>query len=345
MSNKPAGVRLSVAALLATIGLAQSALASPSPDPTPDRFWVYLADKGFDSGATERAAVAALESTYDTHAVERRRLRRTAPGLFDARDLPVAPSYLSAIDATGARIHVQSRWLNAVSVEATGEQLTAIRSLDGVSRVEPVRRGRRLVSLPALEEAVVPGGDPSRTVDHGAATPQLDQIRVTSLHDSGMTGDGVRIGILDTGFTRTHNYFNTPGHVVSIIAERDFINSDGNAGIEPGDDGGQHQHGTYILGCIGAYSPGNLVGGAFDASFILCKTEDITGEYPAEEDNYVAGLEFAESNGADVVLVARLHRLVHAGGPRRPDRRDHSWRQHRDRQRHLLRDSRGERGE
>ena len=62
----------------------------------------------------------------------------------------------------------------------------------------------------------------------------------------------------------------------------------------------QHNHGTMILGCIGSYQPGELVGGAYDASFVLAKTEDTSGEYEAEEDNYVAGLQFIEANGADM---------------------------------------------
>ena len=285
-----------------SLSVATGASAAPAPSgSSPGRHWVYLDNKGLESAPGEREAINALERTYDPHAVERRRLRRTAPGLFDARDLPVAPASINAIASTGARIHVKSRWLNAVSVEATEAQLDAIRALEGVSRVEPVRRGRRPISLPAVEEAIVPANGGARSVDHGAATPQLDQIRVTSLHDSGMTGAGVRIGVLDTGFVTTHDYFNTPGHELSVIASYDFVNGDGNVGIEPGDDGSQHQHGTYILGTIGAYSPGNYVGGAFDASFILCKTEDLPAEYPAEEDNYVAGLEFAEFHGADVV--------------------------------------------
>ena len=38
-----------------------------------------------------------------------------------------------------------------------------------------------------------------------------------------------------------------------------------------------------------------MVGGAYNASVILCKSEDITGETPIEEDYYVAGLEFIEA--------------------------------------------------
>ncbi|HZJ72379.1 MAG TPA: S8 family serine peptidase, partial [Planctomycetota bacterium] len=39
---------------------------------------------------------------------------------------------------------------------------------------------------------------------------------------------------------------------------------------------------------------------AYDAAYILAKTEDTTQEVPAEEDLYVAGLEFIELNGGDV---------------------------------------------
>ena len=85
-----------------------------------------------------------------------------------------------------------------------------------------------------------------------------------------------------------------------MIAEWDFINNDGNTGIQIGDNSEQHKHGTWILGTMGAYLPGSMVGGAYDAEFVLCKTEDVPTETPIEEDYYVAGLEFIESHGADV---------------------------------------------
>ena len=108
------------------------------------------------------------------------------------------------------------------------------------------------------------------------------------------------IGVLDTGFNRVHEAFNNPAHPLQVIAEWDFVNNDGNTGIQAGDPGNQHMHGTWILGTIGAYLPGTLVGGACDASFVLCKTEVVPSETPIEEDYYVAALEFVEAHGADV---------------------------------------------
>jgi subtilisin family serine protease len=120
------------------------------------------------------------------------------------------------------------------------------------------------------------------------------------VHDLGITGEGVIIGILDTGFHRTHEAFHEPGHELNVLGEYDFINDDGNTDHEDGDPPGQNSHGSLILGTIAAYKPEALIGGAYDASFYLAKTEDISDEQPIEEDYYVSGLEWIEANGGDV---------------------------------------------
>jgi len=258
------------------------------------RHWVYFGDKGHDP-AGERAALEALPGEYNPRAIERRRLRRTAPGLVDARDLPVCARYTEGVGRAGAEIRVVSRWLNAVSVEATGAELAALRSLPFVERIEPVRVGRRIEP----RELPAPDGPPARSF-YGYAEEQLAQINLIALHAQGYAGHGVVIGILDTGFYRAHEAFNHPDNPLPVVAEWDFVDNDGDTAPEQGDPSDQHSHGTLILGTIRAYQPDELVGGAFDASVILCKTEDVTGETQIEEDYYVAGLEFIELNGGDM---------------------------------------------
>lgn len=269
------------------------------------KVWVYFTDVAKGSPETRAAAIAALEDEYNPRAVERRRLRRTAPGLFDQRDLPVAAAYIDAVTSTGASHCITSRWLNAISVRATRTQIDLIAALPFVRAIEPVRGARKIgpVAEPVPLAAYPQGGDGANlrdTLDYGVGEYQLEHIHLLPLHELGYTADGIVIGILDTGFDRSHEAFNEPGHPLNVITEWDFINNDANAGIDPGDPSSQHNHGTYILGIVGGYKPGSFIGAAFDAAFILCKTEDVTAEYPAEEDNYVAGLEFIESNGADV---------------------------------------------
>ncbi|MBI1824840.1 MAG: S8 family serine peptidase [Planctomycetes bacterium] len=265
--------------------------------------WVlFEPNKGLLSPQAKSAAIDAVAKTYSPEAIRRRTLRRTRPNLFDVDDVPVPTAYVDAIRQTGASVRVVSDWVNAVSVDATKAQFEEIARLDFVVKIQAVRRGPRL-EPPADENSAgaMPISATAGSSFHGSSFPYLAQIAVTNLHALGFTGSGVRIGILDTGFLRTHETFNTPGHTLQVIAEYDFVRNDPNTAPQLGDPATQHQHGTNVLGLLAAYRPGFLVGAAYDAQFILCKTEDISAEYQAEEDYYAAGLQFHEAHGADVV--------------------------------------------
>ncbi len=272
------------------------------------KVWVFFTDKGV--GAVETAAaVERVAAEYCPRAAQRRALRGTAArggALFTERDLPVAERYVAAVRATGARLHVTSRWLNAASVWATRAQVAQVAALPFVEKLQPVARARRVAAAQGADVPAPPHGAPDRAfdLDYGYATPQLTQINLVKLHKAGYTGAGVIVGVLDTGFQRSHLAFHNPDKPLRVVAEWDFVDQDGNTAIEPGDPDAQHRHGTLILGTLAAYMPDALVGGAFDASYILCKTEDTTDEYPAEEDNYVAGLEFIEAHGGDMATAS-----------------------------------------
>ncbi len=260
--------------------------------------WVFFEDKALPDALAVKEAFEQAELNLGDRQRERRELRRQRAGLVDWYDVPVAPSYVECVAGTGAELVVASSWLNAVSVRGTEEQFAAIAELGCVDRIEPVRRG---VRTDQLGQNVLPScGAQNLGGFYGLAEAQLQQLNLVALHNRGYTGNGVLIGVLDTGFHRGHEAFNQPGHVVNVVAEHDYVDADGNAGIEAGDPSGQHSHGTYILGCIGAYLPNELVGAAYDADFVLAKTEDTTNEYQQEEDFYVAGMQMIEAQGADV---------------------------------------------
>lgn len=281
------------------------------PD-APIKAWVLFTDKGFGSPALRRAAIEQLPGKYNARAIQRRVKRRTREGLFDIHDLPVKKRYLEAVEAAGVELRRASKWVNGVSVVGTEGQFRRIAQLSFVTALQPVRRGHKVlpvnvapVSRDEFESVMTlksVGGrvaaDPQ--TQYGLSFDQLEQINLIALHEQGYTGSGVVVGVLDTGFDRAHQAFNDPAHPINVIAEYDFVDDDPDTSFELGDPSGQHAHGTSILGVLGAYSPTEYLGAAYDASFILCKTEDITAEYPAEEDNYVAGLEFIEANGGDV---------------------------------------------
>jgi hypothetical protein len=265
----------------------------------PVHVWVFFEDKGPIDIAR---ALGDLERTYDPRAIRRRRLRRTAPGLFDERDLPVHQGYVDAVTAGGAALRARSRWVNGVSVLATRAQVRAIATLPFVSRIQPVRKIGPAPAPDRPADVKPPAGGTAAGAGgfYGLSEEQLAQINVIALHQQGFTGQGMLIGALDTGFSITHDAFNFTGHPLQVVAAWDFLDDDPNVGIDPGDHPEQHHHGTQVLGTMGAYNPGTLVGSAYDAGYILAKVEDVEGEYPAEEYMFVEGLEFIEARGGDV---------------------------------------------
>ena len=138
-------------------------------------------------------------------------------------------------------------------------------------------------------------------LNYGNSLNQLIQIGVVNMHNKGLHGEGVTLAILDTGFRKSHEAFAAHYADGRVIAEYDFIFNDSNTANEPIDDLTQWDHGTYIWSVSGGQSDGDIYGPAYEASFLLAKTEDIRSETPIEEDNWVAAVEWADSLGADVL--------------------------------------------
>jgi hypothetical protein len=86
----------------------------------------------------------------------------------------------------------------------------------------------------------------------------------------------------------------------TVASEHDFIFNDDTTADQEADIPGQDAHGTATMSVLGGYSPGKLVGPAFNASFILAKTEDTRSETRIEEDNWAAAMEWMEAEGVDV---------------------------------------------
>jgi hypothetical protein len=88
---------------------------------------------------------------------------------------------------------------------------------------------------------------------------------------------------------------------MKVIAEYDFIQKDTVTANQEGDSPSQDSHGTSTMSLVGGYKEGQLVSPAFNANFMLAKTEYVPTETNVEEDNWVAAIEWMEMNGVDVV--------------------------------------------
>ncbi len=253
------------------------------------RYWVYFGDKGVLEEQLVKAETEAWERM--TPRAQQRRLRNglTCSDFFD---VPVFPGYLERVEASGARIRHVSRWLNAASVECSPDQVQVLKSMPMVASVIPFTlRGERIETNTAHARSIL--DDPV----YGPSFHQNNMCRIPELHARGLSGDGILICMLDTGFWLEHESISG----TRVIAVRDFLHNDDIVHDVPGEDStGQHAHGTAVLSTIGGNRDSVLVGPAFGADFLLAKTEWTASEERFEEDAYVAAIEWADSAGADI---------------------------------------------
>ncbi len=274
----------------------ESLLRSPQPTRRV-RAWVYFADKGQDLPAR----LAALEKTLTPESTKRRLRNRPQEHLVDEFDLPVRDEYARQVAAAGADLLHRSRWLNAVSVLANREQLEKIATLSYVMKIDIVRSAGfapEPVDSKPLAPATASGIETEALgLNYGPSLAQEQLVDVPPLHQMGLDGSGVLIAMLDAGFNILEH--EALDHL-NIVAAWDFVNNDGNVDDEPGQLG-SGSHGSMTLSVIGGFQPGSLIGPAYAASYALAKTEDTGSEQHIEEDNWVAGAEWADSLGADII--------------------------------------------
>ena len=246
------------------------------------RAWIYFYDK------------AGSEMCHISQKAIDRRAKSDVQSNHLWYDLEVSQIYINDILELGITIENESRWLNAVSVVCKLSDIKKIAKLKSVKKIEPVI-GYKKSKIEYAEDTL----SNSRDFDYGNALAQIEQINVHELHNAGYTGEGVIILVIDTGFNLTHNAMAN----INVIAQWDVINNDSETANETSAEisNSQDHHGTAILSTIAANAPGEFMGVAFDAEFLLAKTEDVSQEVQQEEDDYVAGLEWGEALGADVV--------------------------------------------
>lgn len=254
--------------------------------------WVFFLDRGLSSDESN-FLFEELRRTLPERTILRR--SKSAPIVLDETDLPVNPEYIQAVISSGAEIRIVTRYFNGVSVNATLEQVEIISALPFVKAIQPVARGKRhqpIIKRSARHEIM--------DYNYGESYTQLQQINVPAVHEMGFTGEGVLVCMLDTGFNLEHITF----WEMDILAAWDFINGDSIVANQPGDPEDQHNHGTYTLSTCGGKLDYMLYGPAFESTFMLGKTEMVDQELPIEEDYYVAGVEWADSAGADVISTS-----------------------------------------
>lgn len=274
-----------------SIDLRKKIYENPNAD-TKQLVWVFFKDKTalyFDPTANPLVFVSQ-------RSLNRRAKVKPANQLIDETDIRVNSSYVQAVLATGFQLKNKSKWFNGISGYATAAQIEAIQSLACVVSISPVKLYKKITDIKSNANVLAKTNlNVNSKYNYGYSLPQMQQINVPAVHDLGLTASNVMIGSFDAGFSRLqHPVFSN----MKIIAKWDFVNND--ADVADGTDMGEGSHGTETLSSIGGFSSGNLIGPAFGASYVLAKTENTNSETPAEEDNWIAAIEWADSIGIDI---------------------------------------------
>lgn len=267
-------------------------LASALPQ---DKYFIFFRDKGPSS--TLQKNNPAYQKALDllsSHAIERREKVMNPDSIITFEDLPLYDDYINQLMNHGIKIENKLKWFNAVSAYLNDEQKQYVQSLPFVKKIAPVKiftfkkdedQNLALPKTVALDE-----------LNYGYSYTQLALSGIPIVHSKGITGSGVIVGILDTGFRRDHEGLAN----IHVLDEYDFVFHDSVTANQPEDRSDQDSHGTYVLSIIGGFKDSTLIGASYNASYILAKTEDVRSETHVEEDNYAAALEWMENIGVDV---------------------------------------------
>ena len=276
--------------LLLIVGVAYSQIA-------PDRFWVQFTDKNNTPYSIDRP-----EEFLSERSIQRRIKYGVA---LDEKDIPVNPSYIEAVENAGATILNPSKWLNGVTIETNSESV-----LNAIEKLPFVKKTRALHDEPLKQmiknESFMYEMNAESVVDmdvvrghYGKAQTQIELLNGIALHDMGYQGEGMWIGICDSGYegADVHDIFQNMRDENRLLGTKDFVYKNG---IVYSDD----HHGTACLGLMAGYMPGTYVGTAPKASYFLCRTENINSENIIEEYNWVSAAEYMDSIGIDMISTS-----------------------------------------
>lgn len=250
-------------------------------------FWITFSDKIHTIYKVDNPAVFLSERAI---------LRRSKQNIpITESDFPVNANYLAALKKKGAIIKFSSRWFNAVAVVCTEAVAQEIAAQPFVTQVDYA--GKYFPKLKHLAKNKTKRKRVKAEFKHqyGYAKEQIDMLNGITLHEQGLTGRGQMIAVLDAGFKNVEvsPFF---AHLLQNDRLMTYDAIDGDKNVFE-----SSLHGTQVLSVMAANIPGVMVGTAPDATYICIKTEDNRGEFRMDECSWIAGLEYADSIGVDVV--------------------------------------------
>jgi serine protease AprX len=254
----------------------------------PNTWWVQFTDKDYTPYSVDQP-----EAFLTARSIQRRQQQGIA---VDDLDLPVDPAYISTVLALGEiQLVNRSKWFNAITIRTSDPVI--LESIQDLPFVANIRATQRFHSgSPEFDKFAAPVIGSSRDGDYGGSFLQISMMNGHLLHEIGAQGQGMMIGVLDSGFENTDVLpaFSALRDRNGILQTKDFVEHDGDVFQD-------HWHGRSVLSCMAGIVDGELIGTGPLADYVLVRTEDASTEYIVEEDNWVSGAEYCDSLGVDIL--------------------------------------------
>lgn len=246
-------------------------------------FYVQFSDKNNSPYSLSNSSVYLSQRALD---------RRAAFGVaVDSLDMPVNPSYVQELTNKGMNIHCKSKWLNGVTVLIPDSN--SISQIINLPFVKYVQYTGKIDYPNSVSSSKVKALDANL---YGTAYNQINQISGTYLHSNGYKAKGIHIAVIDAGFLNVDSNpaFDSLRLQNRLLGVKDIIQPESNIFA-------QDSHGANVLSIMAGNIAGKYLGTAPEASYWLIRTEYSPSEYLVEADFWVAGIEFADSVGVDLV--------------------------------------------
>lgn len=242
-------------------------------------YWVFFTDKNNTNFNPDEY--------FDIKALQR--YENSGLRADDYSNYPVNSDYVTGVLTLADDYIGQSRWFNAVAVEATPEEIRIIEELPYVKSVLEIRS--EAMTTDYRSAALTP-----EMAEYDGSLHQVAMMQGSKFQKAGISGKGVRIAVFDGGFKGVdqHPAFKKMRDSKQIVGTWNFVQ-------KKEDVYNGATHGRMVLSCIGGLmNDSTLLGLAPDAEYLLARTE-VEAEIKREEVWWVQALEWADKNGADIV--------------------------------------------
>ncbi len=244
-----------------------------------NKYWVFFKDK--------KDVTFNPYEYFDGKAIERR--ISLGISLYDSTDFPLNDNYTKSISSLCDSVMNESRWFNALAIKATYPQLEIIKALPFVAEIQPI------CMYPIYTSYDVDFDTLLLSEKSDLIKRQTETMGGSLFTNKGIDGKGIRIAIFDGGFPTVDKnpVFEHIRKENRIIKTWDFTRNKEFVY-------GYSLHGTMVMSCIGGMINGVRLGLATGAEFLLARTE-VNSEPFSEEENWLAAVEWADKNGADII--------------------------------------------